>query len=106
MNGGRRSGATPSDNGVLAFAPPEIRRKAAGIPSQSEIGMLEVARCLAQILHEADPSVAARLSFMAGKSFNRLTAAGDKEAAAIVYAFGRLLLDRDAFPTPDDTERS
>ena len=69
---------------------------------QSGRGLMEMVLCLAKVLHESDPTIAARLNFEAGLAYNRLRNSGDEEAAALVYAFGRALLDREAFPRPDD----
>ncbi|WP_153020081.1 hypothetical protein [Paramesorhizobium deserti] len=69
---------------------------------QTALGMMEIAICLAQILHEADSSVARRMNYAAGKIYNRLKGQGNDGAAELVYAFGRTLLDRELFPTDDD----
>ena len=65
------------------------------------LGFMEVAICLAQALHEADPSVTQRMNFAAGLSYNRLNSEGKQKAAEIVYMFGRSLLNRDLFPATE-----
>ncbi|RCS24855.1 hypothetical protein DUT91_05200 [Phyllobacterium salinisoli] len=72
---------------------------------QTAIGMMEIAICLAQILHESDASAARRMNYAAGKIYNRLKSQGNDEAAELVYTFGRTLLDRELFPTDDDLPR-
>jgi hypothetical protein len=42
------------------------------------------------------------MNFAAGKAYNRLKEEGNDTAAEIVYRFGRLLLDHDIFPVPDE----
>jgi hypothetical protein len=77
------------------------------VSDQVAMGFMEIAICLAQALHEADPGVAQRMNFAAGLSYNRLVSEGQQTAADIVYAFGRSLMNRDLFPveeSPLDSE--
>jgi hypothetical protein len=93
---------------AMAFAPRSARdRRDAPETEPAAAALIEIARCIAQILHEADPSVAGRLNFEAGRAYSRLMDAGQEDAAAIVYAFGRKLLDGEAFPedTGEDDDR-
>jgi hypothetical protein len=69
---------------------------------QAVIAIMEIAVCIAQAMHEVDPGAAARMNFAAGKAYNRLKEEGNDTAAEIVYRFGRLLLDHDIFPVPDE----
>ena len=63
----------------------------------------EIAICLAQAIHELDPSAHRRMNFTAGKAYNRLLEKRKELAADILYRFGRALMDRDLFPEGDET---
>ena len=65
--------------------------------------LVEVALFIAQALHERDPNIAESINFAAGKAYNRLRQRGEKEAAEIVYRFGRALLDHSLFPPPEES---
>lgn len=69
---------------------------------QVAAGFMEIAICLAQALHEIDPAQTQRMNFAAGLAYNRLMSQGKDEAAEIVYAFGRSLLNRDLFPVAEE----
>ncbi|MBX9464030.1 MAG: hypothetical protein ACT6RL_04940 [Neoaquamicrobium sediminum] len=63
----------------------------------------EIAICLAQAIHELDPSAHRRMNFTAGKAYNRLLEERKELAADILYRFGRALMDRELFPEGDET---
>lgn len=63
----------------------------------------EIAICLAQAIHELDPSAHRRMNFNAGKAYNRLLDERRELAADILYRFGRALMDRELFPEGDET---
>ncbi|TKT74212.1 hypothetical protein [Aquamicrobium sp. LC103] len=66
----------------------------------------EIAICIAQIIHEADPGAHRRMNFAAGKVYNRLIGEKHEIAADIVYRFGRALMDRNLFPEGEDPEET
>ncbi|TYR29389.1 hypothetical protein FY036_21170 [Mesorhizobium microcysteis] len=62
----------------------------------------EIAICLAQAIHELDPTAHRRMNFTAGKAYNRLLGENRELAADILYRFGRALMDQNLFPERDD----
>ena len=74
------------------------------IPTRAEMreetaeAVCEIAICIAQAIHELDPTAHRRMNFNAGKAYNRLIGEKRVLAADILYRFGRALMDRNLFP--------
>lgn len=79
------------------------------IPTRAEMreetaeAVCEIAICIAQAIHELDPTAHRRMNFNAGKAYNRLIGEHRELAADILYRFGRALMDRDLFPEGGST---
>jgi hypothetical protein len=75
-----------------------------GFPTRAELreetaeAVCEIAICIAQAIHEMDPTAHRRMNFNAGLAYNRLLGEKHALAADILYRFGRALMDRDLFP--------
>lgn len=70
----------------------------------------EIAICIAQAIHEIDPTAHRRMNFNAGKAYNRLIGENRVLAADILYRFGRALMNSSLFPESgepagDDADR-
>lgn len=86
------------------------------IPTRAEMreetaeAVCEIAICIAQAIHEIDPTAHRRMNFNAGKAYNRLMGENRGLAADILYRFGRALMDSNLFPengepAGDDADR-
>lgn len=75
---------------------------------QEEIAqaVCDIAVLLAQAIHQIDPEAAQRMNFAAGMSYNRHLSEDRPLAADIMYRFGRALVDRERFPSPDESDFS
>ena len=82
---------------------PNTMATRADMREETAQAVCEIAICLAQAIHELDPSAHRRMNFTAGKAYNRLLEERKELAADILYRFGRALMDRELFPEGDET---